>query len=132
MNTTSPIHGPVLDVPIAGPAPRQATARELVAKYVTDNAEALAELLDACLGETAGDRARALAGLTEADRVDPAAARALVMAAQDDLLGLPIDAEPVAPERLVRIPHDDLDAAIRYHLGRLTTLANRLAALAAS
>ena len=128
MITTPSILALVPDVPIARPAPRQATARELVARYATDNAEALAELLDACLGETASDRARALARFSEADKADPAAVRDLIDSAQDDLLGLPVDVEPVDPEKLVRISPETLDAAIRCELGQLTPLATLLAA----
>ena len=107
-------------------------ARELVASYAIENAQSLAELLDACCGENAGDCARALARLTDADRVDPSVALDVISVARDDLSRLPCAVEPIAPDKLVRIRRADLDTAVLYHLGRLTTLANRLSPLAAS
>lgn len=131
MKTLNAAFGSGHDIDRAASAPTLASARALLAEYAAADAPALAELLDACIGKAAGDRGRAIARLTSPGRIDPLVALDLVTSAQDDLLGLPCDVAPSDPGRLIRTRPEDLDRALRYQIGRLTTLANLLTATAA-
>lgn len=107
------------------PPNREATRRLLMA-YATAHGAALTSLLDACHGQAAGDRARALVAHAARNTPDPVAVCTLAAHLREDLLDIMCAPELVAPDKLHGIAEETLDAAACYHGARLDELLETL------
>ena len=97
-----------------------------LARFAERDLPGLTELLAACHSAAASDRARDLAKICRDAATDPAALRTSIGAVLDDLQSLPTEVEIAASERLRTQAAETLDAAVRYHGGRLESLAREL------
>lgn len=120
--TTTPIDIRTVDTP-------QSAQRvdALLALHREHDARGLAELLDACHGNAAGDRARQLARLARDRDPDLGALRATATLLMRDLEEIQSVPDLCAPEKLQTQAAETLDAAVLYHTGRIATLQRALA-----
>ena len=123
MNTLIHQNAPPHEMPTEQVTP---TTMARLAHFAERDLPGLAELLAACHSAAASDRVRDLATICRDAATNPAALSASIGAVIDDLQSLPSPVEIRAPERLRTQAAETLDAAVRYHGGRLESLAREL------